>query len=407
MLPISYGVSHSNMKQNKNIDVVKNKNKKYLKIIILFLIIGLVIFLMQLSFIIVTDKKNGEYLVTDYKFIEDDFSNPRLKLLRNREHLDAIVASGESQFEKIVLLRHWVNQQWKAGKYFYYPPFDAVEILDLARKYKNFGFCAQYAVVFLQSCQSLGLHARYVDLIGHFVAAVWSDEYNRWVVMDPDNDIYYEKGGIPLRGRDLCSAYWNKKTNGIYKVNYDGTKTKVTVDDLVNYKLYSIVMKADQLSEPINVLYKGINSNLILKNNYREYPYIGNNVLKIFFDKSLMWKEFDAAETLRDRVITDDPDDFRYAMNQTIIQTIRFYPDKGMVKVLLSAISSPTYKTFIVNANNGGWQEHKEKQILYLNPGFNKFAVRILTKFGWSGNESYIRYFYKPNFFRYFFDKVK
>jgi len=405
MLPISYGVNHCNMNQKKNIDVVSIKNRIYLRIIILFLIIGLVIFFMRLSFIIVTDKKNGEYLVTDYKFIEDDFSHPRLKLLRSREHLDEVVASGKSQFEKIVLLRHWVNQQWKAGKYFYYPPFDAVEILDLARKHGNYGFCAQYAVVFLQSCQSIGLHARYIDLIGHFATAVWSDEYNRWVVMDPDNDIYYEKDGIPLRGRDLCSAYWNKKTKGIYKVNYDGNKTKVTVNDLVNYKLYSIIMKADQLSEPISILYKGLNSNLTLKNNYREYPYIGNNVLKIFFGESLMWKEFDTNESFRDRIITDDPDDFRYAMNQTRINTIRYYPDKGIVKILLSAISSPTFKTFIINANNSGWQEHKEKQILYLKPGFNKFSARILTKFGWPGTESYIRYFYKPNFFKYFLNK--
>ena len=128
-------------------------------------------------------------------------------------------------FEKIVLLRKWAHSQWKAGPSFYYPPWDAVEILDLARQHHNYGFCAQYGIVFLQACQSLGLHARYVDLPGHFVVGVWSDDYNKWVIMDPYNDIHFEQDGIPMKGRDICTAYW-KNVKNIYKVDSSYKKTK-------------------------------------------------------------------------------------------------------------------------------------------------------------------------------------
>ena len=161
--------------------------------------------------VIVTDEKNGEFFTSSYWLTEDPPSHPRLQELRRREKLDNVVAAGRTQFEKIVLLRGWVSRQWKSSNQFYYPPWDALEILDLARRHDNRGFCAQYGVVFLQACQSLGLHARYVDLPGHFVVGVWSDEHNRWVIMDPDNDVHYEKNGRPLRGRDLLDAYWDER----------------------------------------------------------------------------------------------------------------------------------------------------------------------------------------------------
>ena len=115
-----------------------------------------------------------------------------------------VTAPGKSEFEKIVLLRKWVRDQWEGTSNFYYPPWDAVEILDLARKHGNSPFCAQYGIVFLQCCISLGIPARYVDLPGHFVVEVWSNEYNRWVLMDPTHDIHYEKKGIPVKGHSYA-----------------------------------------------------------------------------------------------------------------------------------------------------------------------------------------------------------
>src|SRR2546425_4815526 len=128
------------------------------------LALGLMGWVAQSEIVLVTSEHNGEFGVSSYTLREDDFNHPRLRLLRSREKLDEVVSTAETQFETIVLLRAWTRRQWDPGRRFYYPPWDAVEILDLARKYGNGGFCAQYAIVFLQACQSLAIHARYVDL---------------------------------------------------------------------------------------------------------------------------------------------------------------------------------------------------------------------------------------------------
>ena len=193
----------------------------------------------QTEILLVTSEHNGEFPASSYALREDDFHHPRLRLLRSREKLDDVVSTAKTQFEKVVLLRGWVHRQWKIGAAFYYPPWDAVEILDLARKHDNRGFCAQYAIVFLQACQSMGIHARYVDLPGHFVVAVWSDDFNRWVVMDPTNDLHYERDGAPMRGRDLNRAYWTGDHRELVSVDSDGRRKAVGRDDLSNYRLYS------------------------------------------------------------------------------------------------------------------------------------------------------------------------
>src|SRR5438045_147699 len=101
-----------------------------------FLIGGVLLGASTVPSIVLLDHKSCIFFASTYKMQEDAFSNPRLQLLRRREHLDTVVAQGKTQFEKIVLLRRWTRQQWEGGQSFYYPAWDAVEILDLVKKYK-------------------------------------------------------------------------------------------------------------------------------------------------------------------------------------------------------------------------------------------------------------------------------
>lgn len=370
------------------------------KLVILAVVITLAVLIAQVKFTVVTGIKNGEFITAHYKIEEENFSHPRLKMLRERENLDKIIASGKTQFEKIILLRRWVSQQWKPSNNFYYPPWDAIEILDLARKYNNFGFCGQYAIVFLQSCQSLGIHARYVDLDGHFVTAVWSDEYNRWVIMDPSNDIHFEKDGIPLKGRELCHFYWSDDIKNIYKINSDGIKTPVKKEDLAPYKKYSIILRTNHLSDPITILQGTALRRLTIQDDYHTYPLMGGKETVGYSDKFLAWKEKDATEFFSDKTYTDDPDDFRHVYNQTIMFLASRNDETEMIKIVLLGGNSPTSKTFQININNQGWETCEKAMIVYkLNPGLNRISARIVTNFGWECQESHINIFYKARWF--------
>lgn len=353
--------------------------------------------LAQTEILLVTSERNGEFPVSSYALREDDFHHPRLRLLRSRENLDQVVSTAKTQFEKIVLLRRWAHSQWDMGATFYYPPWDAVEIIDLARKHDNRGFCAQYAIVFLQACQSMGIHARYVDLPGHFVVAVWSDEFNRWVVMDPTNDLHYEQDGVPMRGRDLYRGYWTEDTGAIRKVDSEGRREAVSRDDLSNYRLYSIGLLANQLSEPIEVKCNGRGRKLLRARDYRTYPKIGRDRLEITTE-FLAWRSADAGESFPHRLETRDQDEFRYALNQTVIFLANERLTNRILKVALLSNNSPTFGKFLVRSEEGTtWVPSPSTTIKWLlHPGMNELRARIETRDGWQANVSSIRMFYKP-----------
>jgi len=367
---------------------------RHKKVVSGVIILAAALFVSQVSFIIPIKTDNGNFFIANYDVAEEDFDHPKLRLLRQREHLDEVIRPGETQFDKLVLLRKWTRKQWehKEGS-FYYPPWDALEILDLARKYDNRGFCAQYAIVFLQACLAVGRHARYIDLPGHFVAGVWSDGFNKWVVMDPYNDLHYEKNGIPLNGVELCDAYINKDIKGIAKVTSDGVKTQITLDDIAVYRSYAVSLRNDHLTEPMEVRVNGALKRLTHNPDYHAYPLVGrdNVTIEDFF---LSYKPLNGA-VMEGRTYTENRNDFKRDINQTIIYYLKSLTDSQSVKVVLLTDDAPTFKTFLISINDAPWQEAKNKLLWELDPGFNKLSARILTKFGWQGRVSSITLFYK------------
>lgn len=358
------------------------------------------LWLAQVEIVLVTGEKNGEVPVASYALREDDFHHPRLQLLRSREKLDDVVAGAATQFEAIVRLNGWAHRQWVSGGSFYYPPWDAVEILDLAREHDNRGFCAQYAIVLLQACQSLGIHARYVDLPGHFVVAVWSDDFDRWVVLDPLYDIHYEKDGIPMRGREIYGAYWTENVQGIVTVDSAGHRAPVAREDLSFYRLYSISLAANQLTAPVEVKINGAWRTLTHADDYRTYPRVGRDEM-VVASEFLAWRTTEATESFPERPETRDQDEFRYALNQTIILLANDRLTNRVLKVALLSSNSPTFSRFMLRSDEtGAWVPSGSATVKWLlSPGTNRLYARIETGSGWQGTVSHLEVYYKPALF--------
>ena len=366
------------------------------------LLAALLLCVAQSEIVLVTAEENGEISAPSYVLQEEDFRHPRLQLLRSREKLDEVIAGTPRQFEAALRLRAWARSQWEPGGDFYYPPWDAVEILDLAREHDNRGFCAQYAIVFLQACQSMGIHARYVDLPGHFVIAIWSDDFDRWVLMDPMNDLHYERNGVPMRGRSLYRAYWTKDATGIEQVDSKGRRRPVTLDDLGHYRLYSIDTSADQLTEPVEVRINGAWRSLTHADDYRQYPRVGRDQLMVE-SEFLAWRSGEAKEGFPERPETSEDDDFRYAMNQTIILLANSRVRKQILKLALLRQNSPTFARFQVRSEAGtDWVPSPSDSVKWLlHPGENQLQARIETRDGWTGPASTLRLYYKPRLFTF------
>lgn len=366
------------------------------------LLAALLLCVAQSEVVLVTAEENGEFATSSYVLAEEDFRHPRLRLLREQERLDEVIAGSARQFEAAVRLRAWAHRQWSPGTEFHYPPWDAVEILDLVRRHDNRGFCAQYAIVFLQACQAMGIHARYVDLPGHFVVAIWSDDYDRWAVMDPMFDLHYEREGAPLRGRDLYRAFEEKTPAGIEQVDSVGRRRPVTMADLEHYRLYSIDTAANQLMEPVQVRINGTWTSLKHADDYRTYPRVGRDQL-VIESEFLAWRPGDGAERFPERPGSRDADDFRYAMNQTIVLMANAHLHRQILKVALLRQNSPTFARFMVRSGNeGDWVPAPADTVKWLlHPGRNEIQARIETQDGWRGPAASLRLYYKPRLFTF------
>jgi hypothetical protein len=185
----------------------------------------------------------------------------RLDELRGREGLATIVSEGASEFEQVLLLKEWVASQWPAGFPNPYPPWDAIVILDWIRQGVTGGFCAQYAQVMLQSLAALGMQARYVELgstvnpYAHFVMEVWSNQFNKWVVIDADYNLHFERDGIPLSALEVHEALARNELAEVSVVlgtrrlgHSDATLWPLQTAELYYYLRYHL--KANHLAAP-------------------------------------------------------------------------------------------------------------------------------------------------------------
>lgn len=147
---------------------------------------------------------NGTITPNALPFRFQPFNEPVLDELAAREHIRELVSSDRRQFEQILRVKDWVAAQWPHGTPDPYPPWNALMILDWIRSGKTGGFCGQYSQVLLQSLATLGITARYVEIgsvenpYAHYVTEVWSNDFNKWVMMDADYNVHFERAGTPL-----------------------------------------------------------------------------------------------------------------------------------------------------------------------------------------------------------------
>ncbi|MBM3402924.1 MAG: transglutaminase domain-containing protein [Bacteroidetes bacterium] len=172
--------------------------------------------------LIVTEVRNYPFVRSSFQFVHEDPGFPELQELRLQFNLDKVVAGAKTEWEKIKRLRAWT-----AGSWDWFLPnanlddllsWDARKILsgpvakgNLSRRGGN---CLQYAIVFAQACQSFGIPARIVNANyaiwgGHELVEVWSRDYGKWIMADPNFDsmFYDKKTGIPLNILELHQVF--------------------------------------------------------------------------------------------------------------------------------------------------------------------------------------------------------
>jgi hypothetical protein len=160
----------------------------------------------------------GDYSVVSY----GDPNAARIAELLGEFGIEAVVDGYETEWEQIRALKRWVRSRWNHG---WSPAFatvkDGLDILREAAKGEQFA-CGHYAMVFNDCATGLGWPTRMVGLsiehpefprdynlwnVGHVLLEVWSNDFAKWVILDPDANIHYELGGVPLNALDIRDAW--------------------------------------------------------------------------------------------------------------------------------------------------------------------------------------------------------
>jgi len=143
----------------------------------------------------------------------EDLRCPRFRQLRDRYHLDKVVEGRTNEFQRILLLRHWIkthirieNDNPTATR------GDAFGILDAALQGGGF-HCGHFMVVqnavlnafgYVTRCLGVGPGGTADSPGGHHgVNEVWSNDFRKWVLIDAKYDTHFEKGGIPLSALEV------------------------------------------------------------------------------------------------------------------------------------------------------------------------------------------------------------
>ena len=155
-----------------------------------------------------------------------------LAQLRQRYRLDEVIQPGQTEFEQMLLLREWVHNQWNHGwRSRTLQARNALEILEAAERGSDFS-CSYYSITIMQCLLALGFVARRFGIskaatewvaadegnLGHSITEVWSHQFHKWVLLDADMNVHYERDGIPLSVLEIHDAWVGRRWNEVRMV---------------------------------------------------------------------------------------------------------------------------------------------------------------------------------------------
>jgi hypothetical protein len=314
-----------------------------------------------------------------YRF--DTFDNPRLKLLRERYHLDEVIAPGKTEFDRQVLLLDWVNHRFKKFGKPSTPAKGALDILSAVDKGDSF-FCTQYGEVMVSAAASLGWVDRPLALrrpdnrwhgaTEHTSTEIWSNQYGKWLLFDPTFSMYVEKDGKPLSAYEFRQEWFYRDAADV---------TFVQDKDRKRYK------KSDM--PVLRGRYPGFGDLTFDPGATDVYAFIGyipnTDVLDKGYDYGRMFitkdKICDGTQWHHRTNPANPATDPYFPINQA---AVTLTTDGSLLHVALKTLT-PNFKTYQIRFDDGVWKPATDSFTWAPHVGANRLAARSVNQFGVEG----------------------
>jgi len=149
-------------------------------------------------------------------FYYEDFVNTQIEELNRLYQLNGTIGSKGDELERALKITEWIHSKMKYDQGSISAKDNAIEILkekETAPKASD----REFSIVFNQACTALGIYARR----GEFrvknaeiakerdyykVNEIWSDKYNKWIMIDPSAKVYITRENIPLSAMEIVES---------------------------------------------------------------------------------------------------------------------------------------------------------------------------------------------------------
>ncbi len=325
------------------------------------------------------------YVESDYtrRYRFDSASNPKLKELRERYHLDEVVAPGKDEFDRQVHLMDWVHRQFKKFGRPTTPAKGALEVLQGIQEGHPF-FCTQYGEVMVSGAASLGWVDRPLALrrhqgvnkVGgsteHTTTEIWSNQHGKWIMLDPTSNLYLEKDGVPLNAWEIRQEwFYNDGSDLVFVVGKERKRYR----------------KADL---PIFLQrFEGFGDLTFEPDELDKYGFIGyipnTDMMDAGYDYGKMWIVKDAlcdGTQWHTRALPANPaTDTYFPIGQAALSLVT----KGeKIDVSLKTLT-PNFKRFEIRTDQGDWTPTADQFIWNVHAGANQLEARTVNEFGVTG----------------------
>lgn len=316
-----------------------------------------------------------------FKF--DSADNPKLKELRTRYKLEEVIAGGENEFQQQVLLMDWVHHCFKKFGQPTEATRGALEILNGIEAGETF-FCTQFAQLFTSAAASLGWVDRVLALrrhsdeghtgsTEHSTTEIWSNQYSKWVMLDPTSNMYLESGGIPLNAHEIRQEWFYRSgTNLTFVVGKDRKRYRKSDLPIL---LKSFPKFGDLTIDPHEL------------DKYGFIGYIPNTDLMDsgfnYADMFITKDELCAGTKWHKRKLPANPaTDPYFPINQAGLNLSVNGNDTLLVHL---KTFTPNFKEFEIRIDRGDWQKAQAKFLWKPHSGTNHLEARAWNHFNRAG----------------------
>ena len=317
------------------------------------------------------------------RFRFDASDNPKLQELREREGLEAVVGGGADEFDRQVLLMDWVHRRFpRFGK----PSTDAKGALEIVRAIDSGHtfFCSQYAQLLVSAAASLGWVDRPLALrrhqgvnrVGgsteHSVTEIWSNQHDKWVMLDPTSNLYIERDGVPLNAIEIRQEWFYRDgTNLVFVLGKERRRhRKADLPVLVRKfpGFGDLTLEPDELDK---YGFTAFIPNTDLMDS--GFDYAGMFLVKDALCDGTRWHE---------RKVPADPRrDPYFPLGET---SLELTTEGGAIRVSL-ATWTPNLRGFEFRNDRGTWRSAETHFRWDLHDGENRLEARSVNRLGVTG----------------------